>query len=160
MAARTAQLALLVDQLMPALRTKPPVLAGSFNCRHRAIVICLLSAWFVFSFGIWIAHAHLESNSLSNKNTNQTKNGNQRNNSHTTKSTSINLAPKERTLKDVSQFLQWKRRALLPFRNRTDKITPKKKNDQLNFRCMEIAGSSFSDSPQLGQATFGFIVLI
>jgi hypothetical protein len=29
MAARAAQLALLVDQLMPALRTKPPVLAGN-----------------------------------------------------------------------------------------------------------------------------------
>jgi hypothetical protein len=28
MAARTSQFALLVDQLMPALRTKPPVLAG------------------------------------------------------------------------------------------------------------------------------------
>jgi uncharacterized membrane protein (DUF4010 family) len=31
MAARTAQLALLVDQLMPALRAKPPVLAGIFG---------------------------------------------------------------------------------------------------------------------------------
>jgi hypothetical protein len=28
MAARTAQLALLIDQLVPALWTKPPVLAG------------------------------------------------------------------------------------------------------------------------------------
>ena len=29
MAARTTQLALLVDQLMPALQAKPPVLAGN-----------------------------------------------------------------------------------------------------------------------------------
>jgi hypothetical protein len=29
MAARTAQLALLVDQLMPALQAKPPVFAGN-----------------------------------------------------------------------------------------------------------------------------------
>jgi hypothetical protein len=29
MAARTTQLALLVDQLMPALQTKPPMLAGN-----------------------------------------------------------------------------------------------------------------------------------
>jgi len=35
MAARTAQLALLVDQLVPALRTKPPVLAGNIFARRR-----------------------------------------------------------------------------------------------------------------------------
>jgi hypothetical protein len=29
MAARTTQLALIVDQFMPALRTKPPMLAGN-----------------------------------------------------------------------------------------------------------------------------------
>jgi hypothetical protein len=37
MAARTTQLALLVDQFATAFRTKPPVLAGSvFVARHRA----------------------------------------------------------------------------------------------------------------------------
>ena len=37
MAARTTQLALLVDQLMPALQTKPPVLAGNvLGRRHGA----------------------------------------------------------------------------------------------------------------------------
>jgi hypothetical protein len=35
MAARTMQLALLVDQLMPALRTKPPVFAGNVFVRRR-----------------------------------------------------------------------------------------------------------------------------
>ena len=30
MAARTTQLALLVDQLVPALQAKPPMLAGDF----------------------------------------------------------------------------------------------------------------------------------
>jgi hypothetical protein len=34
MAARTSQLALLVDQLMPALRTKPPVFAGKVFVRR------------------------------------------------------------------------------------------------------------------------------
>ena len=35
MAARTPQLALLVDQLMSALQTKPPVLAGNVFVRQR-----------------------------------------------------------------------------------------------------------------------------
>ena len=35
MTARTAQLALLVDQLVPALRTKPPVLAGNVFAGRR-----------------------------------------------------------------------------------------------------------------------------
>ena len=35
MAARTPQLALLVDKLAPALRTKPPVLAGNVIVRWR-----------------------------------------------------------------------------------------------------------------------------
>jgi hypothetical protein len=35
MAARTTQLALLVDQLMPALRTKPPMLAGNVFAGRR-----------------------------------------------------------------------------------------------------------------------------
>jgi hypothetical protein len=35
MAARTTQLALLVDQLMPALQTKTPVLAGNAFRRRR-----------------------------------------------------------------------------------------------------------------------------
>ena len=40
MAARTTQLALLVDQLMPALRTKPPVLTrGVFVKRRGAGII-------------------------------------------------------------------------------------------------------------------------
>jgi len=40
-AARTTQLALLVDQLMPALRTKPPMLAGNvFVGRCGATVFC------------------------------------------------------------------------------------------------------------------------
>jgi len=34
MAARTTQLAFLVDQLMPALQTKPPVLAGNVFVRR------------------------------------------------------------------------------------------------------------------------------
>jgi hypothetical protein len=34
MAARTPQLALLVDQLMPALQAKPPVLAGNVFVRR------------------------------------------------------------------------------------------------------------------------------
>src|ERR1017187_2881860 len=34
-AARAAQLALLVDQLVPALRTKPPMLAGYVSVRLR-----------------------------------------------------------------------------------------------------------------------------
>jgi len=41
MAARTAQLALLVDQLMSALRAKPPVLAGNvFVRRCGTRVVC------------------------------------------------------------------------------------------------------------------------
>jgi hypothetical protein len=35
MAARAAQLAFLIDQLVPALRTKPPVLAGNVLVRWR-----------------------------------------------------------------------------------------------------------------------------
>jgi hypothetical protein len=35
MAARAAQLAFLIDQLVPALRTKPPVLAGNIFVRRR-----------------------------------------------------------------------------------------------------------------------------
>jgi hypothetical protein len=35
MAARTPQLAFLVDQLMPALQTKPPVLARKVFVRRR-----------------------------------------------------------------------------------------------------------------------------
>ena len=39
MAARTTQLALLVDQLMPATQTIPLVLAGIFKHRRTAIVV-------------------------------------------------------------------------------------------------------------------------
>jgi hypothetical protein len=39
MAARTTQLALLVDQLMPALQAKPPMFTGVFG-RDEAGVIC------------------------------------------------------------------------------------------------------------------------
>jgi hypothetical protein len=39
MAARTTQLALLVDQLMPALQTKPPMLAGNVFGRWRGASI-------------------------------------------------------------------------------------------------------------------------
>jgi hypothetical protein len=35
MAARTTQLALFIDQLMPALQTKPPMLAGNVFARWR-----------------------------------------------------------------------------------------------------------------------------
>jgi hypothetical protein len=39
MAARTTQLALLVDQFVPALWTKPPVLAGGVSIRRHGLVI-------------------------------------------------------------------------------------------------------------------------
>jgi hypothetical protein len=41
MAARTTQLALLVDQLAPALQTKPPMLAGNIFVGRRGTSIVL-----------------------------------------------------------------------------------------------------------------------
>ena len=43
MAAGTTQFALLVDQLMPALQTEPPVLAGNIFCGRRGADIRRIS---------------------------------------------------------------------------------------------------------------------
>jgi hypothetical protein len=49
MAARAAQLAFLVDQLMPALKAKPPMLARNVFARRRgAGVATVFSSQFIF----------------------------------------------------------------------------------------------------------------
>ena len=50
MAARTTQLALLVDQLMPALQAKPPMLAGNIFVRRRGANL--------FFLGVFILRNH------------------------------------------------------------------------------------------------------
>ena len=52
MAARTTQLALLVDQLMPALRTPPPMLAGNVFVRRRGASFDFVAV----GFGFWCVH--------------------------------------------------------------------------------------------------------
>src|SRR5450755_2097006 len=52
MAARTTQLALLIDQLMPALQAKPPMLAGNVFIRWRGARVDFIK----IRFGFWRVH--------------------------------------------------------------------------------------------------------
>jgi hypothetical protein len=54
MAARATQLALLVDQFMPALQAKPPVLAGNVFGRSDASICFSVS--FYNDFALWSSH--------------------------------------------------------------------------------------------------------
>ena len=54
MAARTTQLALLVDQLMSALQAKPPMLAGNVFVRRRGTGV----GRFCFGLRITIGNSH------------------------------------------------------------------------------------------------------
>jgi hypothetical protein len=51
MAARTTQLALLIDQLMPALQAKPPMLAGNVFAQRRGTSFSFYGL-FGFSFTV------------------------------------------------------------------------------------------------------------
>jgi hypothetical protein len=50
MAARTTQLALLVDQLMPALQAKPPMFAGNVSGRSNASICFSVTFYNDFNF--------------------------------------------------------------------------------------------------------------